>query len=267
MINTAWQFRRHTGKSGTIGWPSNCGTSTRLWATKASRPSTTFSKHGVSRTCSPVPLSNGVAWRPGKPLIDFPSTHEIVNGWDALDRVTDRASFLGRVTLGSDQEVIWTSLAVISGDELNGTATVSTSRTRYSFIVGSNLTGRLQYVFHHWGATQDDFFAPGASAEWYGIDQYLYYDLTPDLRVGGRFEWFRDDDGVRLGLSRPSNPNSGSYVGNMYSLSFGVNWRAFDDVMVRPEIRWDWFDGTGLPFNDGADDDQFLVGMDAIWRF
>jgi hypothetical protein len=181
--------------------------------------------------------------------------------------VTDRASFLGRVTLGSDEDVIWTSLAVISGDELDETATVSTSRTRYSFIVGSNLTCRLQYVFHHWGATQDDFFAPGESAEWYGIDQYLYYDLTPDLRVGGRFEWFRDDDGVRLGLSRPSNPNNGPYVGNMYSLSFGVNWTAFADVMVRPEIRWDWFEGTGLPFNDGADDDQFLVGMDAIWRF
>ncbi len=87
------------------------------------------------------------------------------------------------------------------------------------------------------------------------------------MRLGGRFEWFRDDDGVRLGLSRPGNPNKGPYVGDMYSLSLGVNWSPYQNLMLRPEVRWDWFDGAGLPFDDGADDRQFLVGMDAIWRF
>ena len=53
----------------------------------------------------------------------------------------------------------------------------------------------------------------------------------------------------------------------MYSLSLGVNWSPCRNLMFRPEVRWDWFDGIGLPFDDGADDSQFLVGMDAIWRF
>jgi hypothetical protein len=174
---------------------------------------------------------------------------------------------LGRVSLGSDQDPIWTSFAIITGDELNDLGTESTSRTRYSVIVGTNLTSRIQYVFHHWYGVQDDFLAAGNSAEWYGIDQYLYYDLTPCVRLGGRFEWFRDEDGVRLGLSRPSNPNNGPYVGDMYSFSLGVNWTPYSNVIVRPEVRWDWFEGAGLPFGDGTDDQQFLVGMDGIWRF
>lgn len=191
----------------------------------------------------------------------------LVNGWDALDRVTDRATFLGRVSLGSDQDPIWTSFAIITGDELNDAADASTNRTRYSLIVGSNLTCRLQYVFHHWYGVQNDFLVGDSSSAWYGIDQYLYYELTQTVKVGGRFEWFRDDDGVRLGLSRPSNPNKGPYVGDMYSLSLGVNWKPYSNLIVRPEVRWDWFEGTGLPFNDGADDQQFLVGMDAVLRF
>ena len=192
----------------------------------------------------------------------------LVNGWDAFDRVSDQASFLGRVSLGNDHDPIWTSFAIITGDELNETAADSTNRTRYSFIVGANLTTRLQYVFHHWYGFQEDFFAAtGQSAEWYGIDQYLYYEVSPCVRLGGRFEWFRDDDGARLGLSRPGNPNKGPYIGDMYSLSLGVNWSPYSNLMLRPEVRWDWFDGAGLPFDDGADDRQFLVGMDAIWRF
>ena len=192
----------------------------------------------------------------------------IVNGWNALDRVSDEASFLGRVSLGDDRDPIWLSFAIITGDELNETKADSTNRTRYSFIVGTNLTTRWQYLFHQWYGTQDDFFAAtGESAEWYGIDQYLYYEVSPCVRLGGRFEWFRDDDGVRLGLSRPGNPNKGPYVGDMYSLSLGVNWSPYQNLMLRPEVRWDWFDGAGLPFDDGADDRQFLVCMYAILRF
>lgn len=191
----------------------------------------------------------------------------LVNGWDALDRVGDRASLLARVALGSDEDPVWTSFSIITGDERNHLSAASTDRTRLSLIVGANLTCRLQYVIQPWYGYQNSFFATGQSAEWYGIDQYLYYDLTSTLRLGGRIEWFRDDDGARLGLSRPPNPNKGPYVGSMYSLSLGVNWTPRTNLILRPEVRWDWFDGAGLPFDDGNADDQFLVGMDAIWRF
>jgi hypothetical protein len=33
---------------------------------------------------------------------------------------------------------------------------------------------------------------------------------------------------------------------------------------VRPEVRYDWFDGQGNPFGDGQDKSQWVGGFDAI---
>ena len=84
-----------------------------------------------------------------------------------------------------------------------------------------------------------------------------------------RFEWFRDEDGTRVGLNRPSNPNNVPFVGNFYSLSAGVNWTPTNNLTVRPEIRADWFDGSQpvQPFDDGTDSSQLMLGIDAILKF
>jgi len=52
----------------------------------------------------------------------------------------------------------------------------------------------------------------------------------------------------------------------------GFTWRPNPNLTFRPEVRWDWYDGDPsgipdkdpLPFNDGEDDDQFLIAVDAI---
>ena len=56
-------------------------------------------------------------------------------------------------------------------------------------------------------------------------------------------------------------------------LTAGLSWRpkGKSNIVVRPEVRWDWYNGlagpTGLPFNDGRSDVQFLFGVDAIVTF
>jgi hypothetical protein len=107
----------------------------------------------------------------------------------------------------------------------------------------------------------------GSDALWYGIDQYLYYTINDCWKAGSRFEWFRDEDGTRVGLNRPSNPNKPPFFGNFYSLSAGLSWTPTSNLMVRPELRWDWFDGAGVPCADGTKDDQLLLAADVIWRF
>ena len=108
-----------------------------------------------------------------------------------------------------------------------------------------------------------------APAFWYGLDQYLYYTINDCWKSGLRFEWFRDEDGTRVGLNRPSNPNNVPFVGNFYSVSAGVNWSPTSNLMVRPEIRYDWFNGDQpvQPFNDGISSSQLLLAMDAILQF
>jgi hypothetical protein len=58
-------------------------------------------------------------------------------------------------------------------------------------------------------------------------------------------------------------------VGNFYSVALGLNWSPTSNLIVRPEIRGDWFNGDQVrqPFDDGSDDSQILLAIDAIVQF
>jgi len=196
----------------------------------------------------------------------------LVNGWNALDREEDSVNLIAGVKYTDPNRNWWSSFAIITGDENNnvsGQRAVSqqTNRTRYSWIVDLPLTCRLDYVFHQWLGFQNEGAANGGDAYWYGVDQYVYYTINDCWKAGGRFEWFRDEEGTRVGLNRASNPNKPPFVGNFYSLAAGLNWTPTTNLIIRPEVRWDSFDGTGLPFDDGTNDDQLMFAADAIWRF
>ena len=55
---------------------------------------------------------------------------------------------------------------------------------------------------------------------------------------------------------------------DFYSISAGVNWFPTNNPTLRPEVCFDWFNddsGQGiLPFDDGRDDSQVLLGLDAF---
>ena len=54
-------------------------------------------------------------------------------------------------------------------------------------------------------------------------------------------------------------------------LTAGVNWQPHANVTIRPELRYDWYNGTagpnGLPFHDGTSSSQLSGGVDAIFTF
>jgi hypothetical protein len=197
----------------------------------------------------------------------------LVNGWNALDRTSDQLAEIALLRYTAERW--WTQFAIITGNEFNndaglpGITPAFANRTRYSWIFDLQPRERWEYVFHQWFGSQADGTASGATAYWYGIDQYLYYRINDCWRSGLRFEWFRDEDGTRVGLNRPSNPNKPPFVGNFFSLTAGLNWTPSTVFTLRPEIRADWFDGNQAigPFDDGAKDYQLMIGFDAIYLF
>lgn len=197
----------------------------------------------------------------------------LTNGWNTLDGSEDHVSFIGGIKYTPTCKNWWTSYAITTGQEftnpagLAGVANVYANRTRYSLLLGLDPTDRLEYVFHHFLGVQENGAVGGGPAMWYGIDQYLYFKLADRLRAGARFEWFRDEEGTRVGLNRPSNPNKPPFPGSFYSATLGLNWSPLCNLMIRPEARWDWFDGQGRPYNDGRRDSQFLLGLDVILLF
>lgn len=190
----------------------------------------------------------------------------IHSGWDNFDAVTERAGFLGGVNWTSCDESMSLAVTLTSGDELNNMS-VYTNRTLVSIVASLQLSENTQYVIQHDNGWQSDFFSPGVDAEWYGINQYLFYTVNDCWKAGMRIEWFRDDDGTRVSGVRATNPNVGSFVGNFYQASAGLNWTPASNLIMRPEVRWDWFEGSGLPYDGGTKDEQFTAAVDAIFVF
>jgi len=72
----------------------------------------------------------------------------------------------------------------------------------------------------------------------------------------------------RLRATAPAIGNEPA--GDYYELTLGLNWTPRENIILRPELRWDWFDapaGTPQPFDAGTSDDQFTFGIDLIVTF
>lgn len=201
----------------------------------------------------------------------------LTNGWDTLVGDFNNLNAVGGIKYTSDCRRWWASFALISGKNdsnparLANVPTVAANRTRYSLLIGllpGGPDGAWEYVFHNYYGWQEDGTSSGNFARWYGIDQYLFYRLTDTLRLGGRFEWFRDEDGTRVGLNRANNPNKPPLPGNYFSLATGVNWTPHPNILVRPELRWDFTSNTVRnAFSDGRSGSQLLLAADIIVRY
>ena len=83
------------------------------------------------------------------------------------------------------------------------------------------------------------------------------------------------DDGFRVQGLRTGNPIQGAqFAGDFFATSLGLNYRGPGNLIVRSEIRYDWYDGEAnagaggaRPFDDGAQNDQLSGGVDLIIEF
>lgn len=185
-------------------------------------------------------------------------------GWDNWEDPDSDLSFLGGVELDWDRTTLAYSIHV--GDEDIAGSQGDDKRSSYSLVLTHHLTDQMRYIFQHDFGFQENG-APFSldAAKWYGINQYLISDVTDCLSVGSRFEWFRDHNNARI-LSVPAEG------GNYFNFTVGLNWRPAHNMVVRPELRWDWSDVTppfGLTgaFDDLSDKNQFTLATDVILSF
>ncbi len=107
----------------------------------------------------------------------------------------------------------------------------------------------------------------------FGINQYLIYAINDNWAWGSRFEWWNVATDSR-GFFTDDNDVYQGFDGNadVYALTTGLNYRPHANLIIRPEIRYDWVRGVtkeqagfvGL-FDSGRD--QFTFGMDTILTF
>jgi hypothetical protein len=212
------------------------------------------------------------------------TTASATGGWDGgWDRQLGNWGGFGGVTWTSDDK----------GTSLNVAGTFAAASEKsdkafalYSIVFKHNLNDKTHLMLQH-----DHGFADGIAmvtdAEWYGINMHLTYDVKDNLTAGIRTEWFRDQNGFRVcspGRIAASLDNTGyTYAGGIsnfnpavsntcnaasyYAITGGLNWKPVAWLNVRPNVRYDWVDGTVAggghyrPFGN-AKQDQFLFSTD-----
>ncbi|HEX3659438.1 MAG TPA: outer membrane beta-barrel protein [Pirellulales bacterium] len=172
------------------------------------------------------------------------------------------------------------------------------SRYFQTLVYSRPITDKITYVF------QSDFGVQGNAsagtsagqsvARWYGINQYLYYKVSNQWSWGINGEWFRDEEGFRVGgflpdynnttnggpsatrgyaAAAPGQVGAGGFAGNFWQFTMGPRWNPYPNVVVRPNFRFDWYSGaTGTrgyadPYDAGKLNYQGLFITDLVLVF
>jgi hypothetical protein len=161
-------------------------------------------------------------------------------GWDTgFDQLGSGNSWLGgfKATLTDDISV--TYISTIGDFGWRGDDGYMSS-----VVVNTSLTDDLTYVF------QSDFLRVDETGEDnFGINQYLFYNVSDCLALGSRIEWWKTDDLGANGL--------GSF--SVYEATFGANVRPHANVTFRPEVRQEWSPALGA--------DQTIFAFDTYVTF
>lgn len=201
-------------------------------------------------------------------------------GWSQFETDNPSLDFLGGFRWQSNDRRTMVSYTLTSGPQDVGVGSPDNGFV-YSLVIQEKLGPRSEYVLVHDLGVQSNAATNGGAADWYGLNQYYIYTLSSQWAACVRAEWFRDQDGVVV--TGPGNVpgvrawSGHGFEGNFYELTAGLNWRPQANVIFRPEVRYDWYDGgaggyglsnqTGLPFNDGRSSTQFLTSADLILLF
>jgi hypothetical protein len=159
-------------------------------------------------------------------------------GWDTgFDTFDNGSSFLGGAAFSINDSITLTYITTIGDFGARGEG------YGHSIVLDMELSDKWNYVL------QSDYLDTDAAVnplglpddEQVGINQYMFYELSDDISIGGRYEWW-NVAGVSLN-----------------DVTLGLNINLLDDLRIRPEVRHDWA--------PGLDYAETFFGIDAILTF
>ncbi|MBN2294450.1 MAG: porin [Pirellulales bacterium] len=198
-------------------------------------------------------------------------------GWNIWESPIQALSFIGGICWTSYDDRTSVGFAIDTGQyptDARSIPAIGDDRTVGSLVISQQFGCRWTYIFQYdfgsqqnaWGNIQDQ----PQTANWYGINNYLFYSLSDTLSAGMRVEWFCDADRYIV-FEAAGNP---AFTGKNYcELTLGLNWQPNNCMIIRPEFRWDWSNVEGVPpnsyhpYNDYKSSHQFLFATDIIIRF
>jgi hypothetical protein len=199
-------------------------------------------------------------------------------GWMMFEDPTNSWNFLGGGRWTSNDKKHTLSLMVDTGPQQG----VTGLRSRHSVyaIYTQQLTEKLLYASQYTAGQEvnGSYVTPGANDNWFGTEQVLIRKLNDKWSAGIRYEWVHDDGGARIAgvgnallTDRGWNGKPG-FTGHFHDVSLGLNYRPSLNLVLRPEVRWDAYDGPRnpsgeLPYGSMTQSSQFTFATDMIFTF
>lgn len=211
----------------------------------------------------------------------------LVQGWNNLQDNNDDASLIVDLRWRSSDFRTWVDLESIIGNEqsedgisdqtrpFNAVSTRGDSLHRifHSLTVSHRLDARRRWVAnavygHQQGgdlvadANNPPGFLITENSEWYGVNLNYHHRLRDDLQASLRVEWLRDDDAAHALLPG----------GDYHAVTANLAWWPTPALRIRPELRYDVYQGDGKPFGGqvptvffGETDRQWIAAVDLTW--
>ncbi len=183
----------------------------------------------------------------------------VLNGWDQVQDVNDRLSYMARLGLSPDAATTITVEGYVGPEqESNNTALRTGAEIMASRKVGK-VTLSLQGDV---GREQQNeaLFDPTTDAAWWATSGWLVIDATPKVGVALRADYLNDRNSARTGAAFGLLGTEGHKLG---SATATLNVKSFPSMLLRPEVRFDR--SSQLVFNGKTS--QFTFGMSAAYLF
>jgi hypothetical protein len=134
---------------------------------------------------------------------------------------------------------------------------------QHTFAVNWMISPRWYYTFQ-WNLGSRNGKRTASDATYFGTAHYLTFRIDRYWKIGLRFDqihanqWM-DDSGF-------SRPFTGNYIGDLYSVTLGMNWTPYRRLNIRPELRYDYA-ADSRPFNRSNKREQFSAGCGFVYLF
>ncbi|TWT57476.1 hypothetical protein KOR42_08370 [Thalassoglobus neptunius] len=175
-------------------------------------------------------------------------------GWDTgfnqFDQFGKKGnSFLGGYSFGIGDNISFTHIITAGdfgwiGDGYSQSIVVDVALSdKLNWVIQSDLLNSDNRVTD----ANDNLIGFEDGNETIGLNQYLLYSVNECFGVGGRAEWWKSNGA------------------SVYALTGGVNYRPTPNLVVRPELRYQWDPGNDNAGIENAG--KGIFGVDAILTF
>lgn len=170
----------------------------------------------------------------------FTVTMGVNNGWDNAVDNNVAPTLEGALSFSPFENIVNTT-STYWGPEND--RTTAHKRFLISNVTTYNVTDKLSLAMEwDWG---NERRVPGLlgsayrNAQWWGVAGYARYQFTEKFAMAGRFEYFRDPETFRVGLSPFNATVPYSYGKTFWSPTITGEYKFYENFLARLEYRYD----------------------------